>query len=113
MNVMWVHLWSLFRSSSVELINIVVSEFSNRWVNHILSDISSMKLNVIGWLFKIEKSSVNGWNWLRNHGTKLKLSPIVVEVGRESGIWMSVLWHWASDIRLRILIDLHKLVMRV
>jgi len=29
-----------------------------------------------------------------------------VKVGRESGIWMSVFWHWASNIRLRILINL-------
>jgi len=31
---------------------------------------------------------------------KLKTGPVVVEEAAEGAIWMSILWHWASDVRL-------------
>ena len=37
----------------------------------------------------------------------MKLSPVVMQMRRESRIRMSILWHWASDIRLRVFTDLN------
>ena len=35
----------------------------------------------------------------------LNLSPVIVEVAGEGGIWMSIFWHWTSNIWLWILLN--------
>jgi len=38
--------------------------------------------------------------------TSLDLSPVVVQEAAEGAIWMSILWHWASDVRLWIFLGI-------
>ena len=35
------------------------------------------------------------------------MGPVVVHVGRESRIWVCVLWHWTSDVWLWVLAQLN------
>jgi len=37
------------------------------------------------------------WSWVIGGG-ELDMGPIVMYVGAESAVWMSVFWHWTSDI---------------
>ena len=54
------------------------------------------------------------WHWASDVGlrilfiTNLSKSPIIVNVARESGIWVSVHRHWASNIWLWVLLKLSK-----
>jgi hypothetical protein len=46
--------------------------------------------------------------WLRVLiGSSLDMSPVVVDMTGESGVWMRILWHWTSDIGLWVLISLN------
>jgi len=38
--------------------------------------------------------------------TKLNLGPIIVEVAGEGAVWVSILWHWTSDVWLWVLAKL-------
>jgi len=36
---------------------------------------------------------------------KLSLGPVVMKEAAESAVWVGVLWHWASDVRLWVFLD--------
>jgi len=37
------------------------------------------------------------WSWVVGGG-ELDMGPVIMYVGAESAVWMSVFWHWTSDI---------------
>jgi hypothetical protein len=37
------------------------------------------------------------WSWVVG-GRELDMGPVIMYVGAESAVWMSVFWHWTSDI---------------
>jgi hypothetical protein len=37
------------------------------------------------------------WSWVIGGG-ELDMGPVIMYVGAESAVWMSVFWHWTSDI---------------
>jgi len=39
------------------------------------------------------------WLWVF-FSIKLKLSPVIVDMGREGGVWMGIDWHWSSNVWL-------------
>ena len=42
----------------------------------------------------------------RNIILKLSLGPVVMKEAAESAVWVGVLWHWASDVRLWVLLSI-------
>jgi hypothetical protein len=49
--------------------------------------------------------SSNVWLWVF-FSIELNLSPVVVDMRGESGVWMGIDWHWSSNIWLRIFFQL-------
>jgi len=46
------------------------------------------------------------WLWVL---TSLEVSPVVVNMGRESGIWVSISWVGTSDVWLWVFVSLDEL----